>query len=121
MLDYVQPHFLEPRYDRDGYISSWFQKRQGSSDIDLLFTAFNTRGDDDGIGGFANQILFKIEKVRSANTRHEFLECAIYVLCQNEAWGSDDSWENRDSFIPHKVLGALIEHMRLGDFWWYSL
>ena len=117
LLDYIKPHMYSVARNRDGYFGKWIEAKKPSG-RDLRFLSHRTRVGDDGIGGFANQILFEI---RNYHHYDENPVDTIYVLCRYDTSGRDDDWGHSDGFNAEKALLTLTERLAL-DGWisgWY--
>ena len=103
LLDYIKPHMLTAKFNRYDEVCGWeINKRR--HDTDIRFTAYDTRGGDDGIGGFAHQVLFEIKLYPYG----EHVD-SIFVLCGYQSSGWEDNWDHYDSFSAERVLLTLTE------------
>ena len=115
LLDYIRPHMMTVKRNRDGYFGKWVPLSK-SNGRDIRFVSYNTRGGDDGIGGFGNQIMFEI---RHYDYYDDKPISSIFVLCSYNTSGWEDRWDHSDYFNAEKVLLTMTERMGLKG-WVYN-
>ena len=112
LLDYMRPHMMEVRLGRDGYFRSRSMRKKSKSK-DIRFVGYNTRGDDDGIGGFHNQVMFEVRFYDNIFYEPDATpHTSFIVLCGYDAEGWEDHWRHTDYFSPERLLLAMTNTLR---------
>ena len=112
LLDYIRPHMMEVRLGHDGYFSSRSMRKKPSSK-DIRFVGYNTRGGDDGIGGFHNQVMFEVRFYDNIFYEPDATpHTSFIVLCGYDAEGWEDHWSHPDYFSPERLLLAMSNILR---------
>lgn len=107
-MDYFKAHFMHWEHNFGAYsmYPDHFRRQGKSYEFDYYLDAYHWRYDDDGIGGFASPILFRIRKKQRYGDSD-----SVYVLCKSYASGSDDSWDNTDSFNALDLFTTMLNDM----------
>ena len=95
-----------------GYGTTYRRKIEPSPYFNYEVTVYDWRADDDGIGGYNSPLMFTISQRGNYYDGQD-----ITVLCGQSSSGSDDSWNNNDSFNAFELFSALVKHMHIrNDF-----